>query len=176
MKKLSSRDYRYVFEMGLVLSVAFSMFMYGIGKPVQFKTNLDLEKPVSALTGMELMWAFYGYSKIYPLIIGAVEIIGACLLVFRKTRLIGGLIITTVLLNVILQDLFYGVHVGALKAAIFYQISILIIFGLNRKLIAAVVAYYFQELKTQTQQKNAYIFVLAGLGAVLLKLLERYLI
>ena len=54
------------------------------------------------------LWAFYGYTKVYPIIMGIFEITGALLLLFRQTRFIGGLMITSILLNVILQDIFYG--------------------------------------------------------------------
>ena len=39
------------------------MFIYGGGKLIQFDGAAKIDKTVLELTGMELMWAFYGYSK-----------------------------------------------------------------------------------------------------------------
>ena len=174
--KLSKQDFFYIAEMALVISVSLSMLLYGIGKPLQFSNPTITQKPISSLTGMELMWAFYGYTKVYPIIMGIFEIAGALLLLFRQTRLIGGLIITSILLNVILQDIFYGVNVGALKAAIVYQISVLIIFWLNRKPISAIMRFYFNQFNTLPKSQNKWILlILAGLGAVILKVVEFFL-
>ncbi len=174
--QLKKQDYLYIFEMTIVISVSFSMLLYGIGKPLQFSNSNVTQKPVSALTGMELMWAFYGYSKIYPLVLGFFEIAGAILLLFRKTRLLGGLVITSILFNVILQDVFYGVNEGALRAAILYQVSVFIIFWLNRKLITQIMQFYFKQFVFIPKSQNKWlILVLAGIGAVFLKVVEAFL-
>jgi hypothetical protein len=174
--KLTKEDYLYIFEMALVISVSFSMLLYGIGKPLQFSNPSIAQKPVSELIGMELMWAFYGYSKVYPLVLGFFEIVGALLLLFRKTRLLGGLVITSILFNVILQDIFYGVNVGALRAAIVYQVSVLIIFWFNRLLITQIIQFYFNAVSSTPKSPNKWlILVLAGVGAVLLKVVEAFL-
>lgn len=90
------------------------------------------------MTGMELMWAFYGYSKAFAITLGIFEILGGLLILIKKTRIIGCIFTSTILVNVIFQDIYYGVHLGALKAALLYQILILIILWLNKdKLIRA---------------------------------------
>jgi hypothetical protein len=174
--QLKKQDYYYIFEMALVMSVAFSMLLYGIGKPLQFSNSSISQKPISALTGMELMWAFYGYSKVYPIIIGVFEIVGALLLLFRKTRLIGGLVITSILFNVILQDIFFGVNEGALKAALLYQAMVFIIFWLNRKVISEILQFYFNQYNAFPKVGNKWVvLLLAGLGAAILKIAEAFL-
>ena len=85
------------------------------------------------MTGMELMWVFYGYSKSYAITLGIFEVIGGTLILIKRTRIIGCLFTSTILVNVILQDIYFGVHLGALKAAILYQVLILIILWLNRE-------------------------------------------
>lgn len=174
--QLKKQDYIYIFEMALVISVSFSMFIYGIGKPMQFSNPDIQQKAVSALTGMELMWAFYGFSKVYPIIIGVFEIVGALLLLFRKTRLMGGLVITSILFNVILQDIIYGVNMGALKAAIVYQSMVCVIFWLNRKTLFALLQFYFDQFNALPERGNKWVvLVLAGLGALVLKVAEAFL-
>jgi len=64
--------------------------------------------------------------------LGVLEMLGGILMLLRRTRLIGCLLVTSILVNVILQDIFYGVNVGALKAAIIYQLLIFAILWLNK--------------------------------------------
>ncbi len=174
---ITKQDWYYVFELALAITVAASMVLYGIGKPTQFGNIIILQKKVADLTGMELMWAFYGYSKTYPIIIGVFEIIGGLLLVLGKTRIIGAFILTTILLNVILQDIFYGVNEGALKAAIIYQLLIVVILYCRRKLLLATVAFYLQQIKTSTVtfKKQTLLMVIGFVAAVIFKLIESFL-
>ena len=116
-----------VLETALSWLVALAMFIYGIAKPLQFSNMEPKQKIIAELSGMELMWSFYGYSISYPIFIGILEVGGACLLLFRRTRLLACLLLSSILLNIILQDIIYEVKRGALRAAIFYQLSLLII-------------------------------------------------
>ena len=77
------------------------------------------------------MWAFYGYSYNFSLLIGFFEILGAILIFFRKTRLIGSIFTSFILCNIIIQD--YIFDIIALKTAIFYQFLLLIIMFFNKK-------------------------------------------
>ncbi len=173
--KLTQKDFISIFEMALAIVVAGSMFLYGIGKPMQF-TNVEItQKIISQLTGMELMWAFYGHSKAYVLVVGFFEILGALLILIPKTRILGCLITTTILFNVILQDIFYEVNFGALIAAITYQICVLIILAINKNIIISTLRHFFMEIMNIPKNKNWIINVfLACLGAVALKALEAY--
>ena len=141
---------KYVFnilENAFVLLVSFSMLSYGIGKIVQFKgAYLDLScKLVSELTGQQLMWAFYGYSYNFSLLIVFFEIIGAILIFYRKTRLIGSIFTSFILCNIIIQD--YIFDIIALKTAIFYQVLLLIIMFFNKKKLEEA----FRSLLIQTE-------------------------
>ncbi len=124
-----------ILETGISWVVVLMMSVYGIAKIQQFDSVLNPNTPLVELSGMELMWTFYDYSLPFALIIGAFEIIGAILIFFKRTRLIGCLLTSTILINIILQDFFYGVNVGALFNAISYQIIILIILWLNRNIL-----------------------------------------
>jgi hypothetical protein len=56
--------------------------------------------------------------------------------------------------NVILQDIYFGVHLGALKAAILYQLLILIILLLNKeKLITSIKTLLISDKNEQTKTK-----------------------
>ena len=113
--------------------VVMAMFVYGAGKITQFDGALNTSKSISEMTGMQLMWAFYGYSKEFVITLGILEICGGILILIKRTRLIGCFFVTTILVNVILQDIFYEVNVGALRAAILYQLLIFLILWFNRQ-------------------------------------------
>ena len=81
--------------------IVFMMFVYGVGKIAQFNTAIEIEKTLPGLTGMELMWAFYGYSLPFAIIIGLLEILGALLIFFKRTRLLGCILTSTILINII---------------------------------------------------------------------------
>jgi uncharacterized membrane protein YphA (DoxX/SURF4 family) len=174
---ISKQDWYYAFELGIAITVAASMLLYGIGKPTQFSNTIILQKTVKDLTGMELMWAFYGYSKTYAIVIGLFEIIGGLLLLINKTRVAGAIILTAILFNVILQDIFYGVNRGALKAAIIYQVLLIIIVYLKRKTILYTIKFYLQQIKTTTVtlKKRSLLVAIAFVSSIVFKLLESFL-
>jgi hypothetical protein len=116
----------------LVIYVSSSMFLYGVMKFAQFGHEPYSDKIVGNLTNMELMWAFYGRTLSFPIIIGIFEILGAGLLFFIKTRVMGCFLLTTILTNIIIQDIIYDVHSGALISAIIYQIIILYLMWIYR--------------------------------------------
>jgi len=137
---LDKKDRVDIIENALSYIVVFAMLACGVGKAVQFKDAQHITSKVSDLTGMQLMWAFYGYSYPFVITLGVLEVLGGILLFLKKTRLLGGIFVSTILSNVILQDIYYGVNFGALKAAIIYQLCIFIIFWINiDKLKAALV-------------------------------------
>ena len=142
-----------IIEIASVLVVSISMIMYGVGKIVQFPMTTDITKKVSDLTGQELMWAFYGYSKSFPIILGILEIIGGILLLFSKTRLLATILLTTIIVNVILQDIIYNVNDGALIDAIIYQILIIFILIINKKRVLLILKL-FTETNNERQEES----------------------
>lgn len=150
--KFTIEEKKDILENALSGVVIMAMLVYGFAKITQFSNLHQEDKTIGELSGMELMWAFYAYSKPYASVIGFFEVMGGLLMVFKKTRLIGCFLVSTILFNVILQDFFYGVHVGALKAALFYQILIVIIVCMNRNKILEV----FKVLITNKQFNRTY--------------------
>lgn len=175
MLDLQPNERTYIVETALSWLVVMGMLIYGVAKFRQFDGAVDFNQPVSELTGMQLMWAFYGYSKPFALVIGALEVSGGLLLLFPRTRILGGLLCTTVLVNIILQDIFYGVHLGALKAAMVYQFAILGIFYIRRDSIFAALRLINTRLTPKSSRKR--IWILLGLAFALfavLRILEYY--
>lgn len=155
--------------------IVMAMLAYGIGKIVQFNGAVNTNLRISEMTGMQLMWAFYGYSKPFVYTLGVLEVIGGILLLLKRTRLIGCMMVSTMLLNIIIQDIFYKVNVGALKAAILYQLLILFIFYFNRDKISQTWKILTQkEDKKETFKNSAVILFISGILFVLVRVAEYY--
>ena len=99
---LNKKDKIEILENAISWVVVLAMLVYGGAKLGQFDGAANIDKTVSELTGMELMWAFYGYSKAFALTIGIFEIIGGILILIKRTRIIGCLFTSTILVNIIL--------------------------------------------------------------------------
>ncbi len=173
---LDKKDKIEIFENAISWVVVLAMFIYGGAKLSQFDGGAEIDKTVSELSGMELMWAFYGYSQSFALTIGFFEIIGGILILIKKTRIIGCLFTSTILINVILQDIYFEVHPGALKAAILYQLLILIVLWLHRrKLIQGLKALLGSNKINQTKTKLLVKLLIAFVLFIGLRILEYYI-
>ena len=172
----TKKDKIEIFENSISWVVVTAMFIYGLGKIIQFDGAVEVNKTVSEMTGMELMWAFYGYSKSFAITLGVFELIGGFLILIKKTRIIGCLITSTLLVNVIFQDIYFGVHLGALKAAIFYQILILIILWLNKEKLIRGMKVLLESNKFEQPKTKLFIKLLIAFGVFLiLRILEYYM-
>jgi len=172
----TKKDKIEIFENSISWVVVTAMFIYGLGKIIQFDGAVEVNKTVSEMTGMELMWAFYGYSKSFAITLGLFELIGGFLILIKKTRIIGCLITSTLLVNVIFQDIYFRVHLGALKAAIFYQILILIILWLNKEKLIRGMKVLLESNKFEQPKTKLFIKLLIAFGVFLiLRILEYYI-
>jgi len=101
--------------------IAFDLAMFGFEKyfRLQFVVPLGmLDDPFSAIPREMLMWAFYGHFREMVIFIGSLEIVGALLLVFRRTWLLGAFVLLPVLLNILLLDIFYLDNIVRIYAAL----------------------------------------------------------
>jgi hypothetical protein len=156
--------------------IVLAMFIYGFGKIIQFQDAVDMNKTFAEMTGMELMWAFYSYSEAFVITLGVFEVLGGVLILIKKTRLIGCLFTTTILVNVILQDIFYGVHLGALKAAILYQLLIFVILWIHKdKILNSITTLVNFEKVQQTTAKHFLKLFIAFSVFVVFRILEYYI-
>ena len=169
------KDKSDIFENAISWIVVLAMLIYGLGKVAQFEDAVNIERTVAEMTGMELMWAFYSYSKSFVITLGVIEVIGGILLLIKRTRIIGCLFTSTILVNVILQDIYFGVHLGALKAAILYQLLILIILWLNREKLIRSLKTLLESNKAQQPKAKFFIKLLIAFGIFIgLRVLEYY--
>ena len=143
MKKF---DFKELIEMACRLYVAFFLNVYGIGKILggQFYTVNSIPEeiatmPIGQVPDFELAWTFMGRSFGYILFIGLAEIIGACLLLFNRTKLIGTLILIPIMINVIVFDIFFLDVYGALGSATIYLLMLFAILFINKTKISKMV-------------------------------------
>lgn len=173
---LTKEDKIEIFENAISWIVVMAMFVYGGGKLIQFGDVAEIDKPVSEMNGMELMWAFYGYSKSFAITLGVFELIGGLLILINRTRIIGCLFTSTILVNVIFQDIYFGVHLGALKAAIIYQLLILIILLLNKEKLMTSIKTLLKSDKTEQTKTKFFIKILIAFGIFIgLRIIEYFI-
>jgi hypothetical protein len=61
------------------------------------------------LSGSQLTWSFFGYSKFYNSCIAIAQVAGGLLLLFRRTTLLGALFLLPILINITLIDYNYDI-------------------------------------------------------------------
>jgi hypothetical protein len=100
--------------------VRYLLFTYGLSQlaGVQFTSSPDMARQaIGTLTGYQLTWYYYGYSHIYASILGLTQLFGASLL--------GAAIMTFVMANILMINLFFHIALGAECAAAFISGSML---------------------------------------------------
>jgi len=91
--------------------LALDMTVFGVCKffHIQFNTPLALlDNPFNTLTDADLMWAFFGHSYPFTLVIATLEITGSLMLLFRPTRLLAVIFMLPICLNIFALDIFYN--------------------------------------------------------------------
>lgn len=101
-------------RLGIRFILLYSMLKYGINKviPLQFvPPNLaDLVTPIGMLSLRDLFWRLTGASPGYVIFMGCAELLAGVLLFFKRTEILGALVTTGVLTNVVAVN--YGYDVG----------------------------------------------------------------
>ncbi|WP_041258165.1 hypothetical protein [Fibrella aestuarina] len=114
--------------------LAFEISTYGFAK--LFKTQFDtppdrFDMPVGDLSGFQLTWFYYGYSYTLAVIIALLQIGGCLLLLYRRTTLLGVMILLPVMVNIVLINLFYTIALGALYNSLVFTLGLLFLLALD---------------------------------------------
>ena len=135
------RDYRRAhgwFRVYLRYLLAAVMLSYGMAKviPVQFPqpSLVQLITPVGELTRMRLLWLSMGAAPGYAVFTGLCEVTGALLLLSRRTSLLGALILSGSLTNVLALNLAYGIGVQ-LNVTVYLLMALLLVAPDARRLM-----------------------------------------
>ena len=103
------------FRIGIAYYLALILFKYGFDKIFKhqfyFPEPNTLYTPLNQLSKDILFWSSMGTSYLYSVFSGLIEVIPACFLLFRKTRLLGGLIAMAVLINVVMLNFGFDISV-----------------------------------------------------------------
>ncbi|HMH24870.1 MAG TPA: hypothetical protein VK563_24010 [Puia sp.] len=121
--------------------IALELIMVGMQKwfSLQFNTPMaKLDLPFSSFSSEELVWAFFGYSRGFVMVIGSLQVGGSLLLLFNRTRLFGTVILIPVMLNIFLMDLFYHFYPGEWFSALVVLAALIYLLLLDYKKLAAL--------------------------------------
>ena len=153
------------FDLGIRIFTGFMVTIYGLAKPIQFAgTEEYADKLLSELAGMELMWAFFGYSLTVPIVVGVLQVLGSILLIFKKTKLLGIFILLPILSNIVLFDIVYDVNKGATMYAIIFLIFILISAFIEKEKLIHIFKTITQTENTLSKKET---YLKMGLGLLL---------
>ncbi len=140
-----------------------TMFLYGFAKvlTLQFSelSNFDLIKPYGDSSPMGLLWNFMEYSNTYTIFSGIVEIFAGILLLFRRTVVLGALLITAIMLNVFMMNISYDIPVKLYSLILFIMGGFILapdikrtmqFFVLNKIVQPKIINPYFSKQKLKT--------------------------
>lgn len=120
--------------------------VYGVAKIAggQFYRRERLPPEVAAtlvgdVTSFDLAWTFMGHSFAYILFIGLAEILGAWLLLWERTKLLGVVILLPIMVNILVFDVIFLDKYGALASATIYTLLLLVILLLNRERVVQAI-------------------------------------
>ena len=134
-----------IFEVACRWYVFIFLNLYGLGKISggQFYRRGQLPEEVANTTlaqanAFEIAWSFMGYSFYYILFIGVSQIIGAWLLLWDRTKLLGVAILLPIMVNIIVFDIiFLDVKDALVNATIYFLMLLYILYANKAKVLHA---------------------------------------
>ncbi len=151
---------------------------YGLGKIMggQFHRRGNLPEEVKTLTlenadAFNLAWTFMGYSYGYILFVGVLQIKGAWMLLWNKTKILGVLILIPIMVNIIVFDIFFLDSKKALVNATIYFLLLNLILYFNKTEVIKVLkilAFKNERLNSIGKFKLSLVNILIILGIMAL--------
>jgi hypothetical protein len=136
---------QYWFSKFLLTALSCIVYAYGIMKVFSAQmakpSPATLRMAVGSLSPFELIWAAYGYGAPYQIFGGLMEVMGAVLILFSRTRVAGLLIIASVMINVILLN--YTFQIGVLVTS--FYILMVTLFLLTPYMASLVHFFFFRQ-------------------------------
>jgi hypothetical protein len=153
---------------------AWMLYFYGVSKLTGHQLTVPpwvAQKPIGSLDGYTLTWYYFGYSHTYKYILGSIQVIGASLLLFRKTALLAALMMAPMMVNILLINIFYSITYGAERTAAFILGCMLLLLWHEREALFQVL-WIGQSAELKSKQKPHWIFrtliLLFVLGEIIL--------
>lgn len=169
---MAMKNFSTYFELTARIHVFLLLNAYGLGKivggqfyPKGFLPPELASMPISEVGGFDLLWTFMGYSYIYVLFVGISQLVGAWLLLWNRTKLLGVAILLPILMNIIILDalFFEGVALGALGSALVYLSLLLYILYHNRAQVITVLQVMLTPLRKKNVERPRWQMVLIAL-------------
>lgn len=97
--------------------LAITMLGYGLAKTTFITSQFSdpsvdqLMKTYGESSPMNILWTFMGASRAYTIFAGLGEVVGAMLLIWRRTAMLGALVVIGVMTNVVMLNFCYDVPV-----------------------------------------------------------------
>jgi hypothetical protein len=147
-------------------SLAMLMMSFGMLKilGMQFNTIRPFatwSQPLEKLSGQQLTWAFMGHSSSFQLILGLLEFVPACLLLFRKTALAGAVFLLPMTIGVFLVNFQMNLWTNTKLDATFMLFANVVILVLDRDRVRSIFQTLISKGKTTTAEIGIAIVVLA---------------
>jgi hypothetical protein len=137
-------------QIGLIYYLAYVLFGYGIQKlfvlQMPYPSMAQFYTPLGDFTPMRFSWMFIGYSAPYQFFGGFLETLGALLILFRRTRLLGLMILFGVMGNVVLLNFCYGIPVKYYSAFLW-----LIGIYLTVPYIPSILNFFFHQQRIEAE-------------------------
>jgi hypothetical protein len=127
------------------------------------------DRPYRSFPPSELFWSFFSHSYLFGCIIAGLQIIGAMLLLFRRTTLAGVFIILPILANILLMDIFYEIGQSVVVHSSIMMLGILYFLFLEFERLKAV--FFSAKNSIASLQVSGYIKVAIRLSIIYLPLL-----
>jgi len=120
-KRANYNKLQYWFSESLAVALSCMLFSYGIIKifPLQMRspTLITLYKPIGDQVPYELLFDALGFGTPYVIFSGFLEALGAVMILFKRTRAAGLVIITCVMLNITMLN--YAFQIGVLITSLY---------------------------------------------------------
>jgi uncharacterized membrane protein YphA (DoxX/SURF4 family) len=157
-----------------------TMIPYGLTKIMrtQFVTGPQTwNRPLEELSGIELTWAFLGHSPWFTVLLGFLELIPALLLLFRRTTLLGAILMLPMTLNVLLINYAYQLWDGTKQMAVFLFVLNCLVLFFERQRIAQLLSVIVSRAGSSGRiplELTINAVVIAVIGYIALKPLVEY--
>ena len=154
--------------------LAASICMYGFAKilKTQFEQSLSTnDSLVQSLSGFDLTWNYFSHSYTLAVIIAILQIGGSVLLLFRRTTLLGVVILFPVMFNILLINWFYQIAAYAFLNSILYTLGLFYLFVFRWKDIKAIL---FKPVYTYPAIRLGFVKYLLRIFVVIYPLLVIY--
>lgn len=176
-KRWNMKKIQYWFHTAVAYYLALQLFIYGLNKI--FKAQFYLPEPNTLYatvgeTHLDLLfWSTMGASYPYTLFSGIVEVLPACLLLFKRTRLLGAVIAFGVMINVVFINFSFDISVKVYSLFLLL-LSIILIQPYFKKLIQLFIYQRKESLAlwkpglSNVKNKNIYIIAKASILVLIL--------